>query len=137
QAGMATGPRNRKRSLMRKGSAPEYVRPQAAVSDDEWQKLDDDIYKFLHLRRDEFGRLSEPPSQQFIAEMEAQLKLSDARYELGSYLGLVRLAADLDSTRHTFVTASERGVFHALGRRLTTGRQQGENFDPAMVKRYL
>src|SRR3954471_2222218 len=61
QAGMATGPRNRKRSLMRKGSAPDYVRPQI-TQEDEWQKLDDDIYKFLHLRKDQFGRLPDPPS---------------------------------------------------------------------------
>jgi hypothetical protein len=136
QAGMATGPRNRKRSLMRKGSAPDYLRPYSGP-EDEWQKLDDDIYKFLHLRKDQFGRLVDPPSQQFIAEMEAQLRVSNPRYDLGSYLGLVRLAADLDGTRHTYVTASERGVFHALGRRLTSGRKSGENFDPAMVKRYL
>jgi hypothetical protein len=136
QAGMATGPRNRKRSLLRQGSAPEYLRP-SRQPEDEWQKLDDDIYKFLQLRKDQFGRLADPPSQQFIAEMEAQLKISNPGYDLGSYLGLVRLAADLDSTRHTFVTASERAVFHALGRRLTAGRKAGEYFDPAVVKRYL
>ena len=44
---------------------------------DEWQRLDDDIYKFLHLRRDQFGRLGDPPSHQFIAEMEAQLRFAD------------------------------------------------------------
>jgi hypothetical protein len=137
EAGMATGPRLRKRSLLRPGAAPEYLRPSAASETDEWQRLDDDIYKFLQLRKDQFGRLDGPPSQQFIAEMEAQLRFADPDYELGSYLGLLRLAADLDQTRQTSVTASEKGVFRAFARRITTGRKPGEAFDPDMVKRYL
>lgn len=154
EAGMATGPRQRKRALMRAGRTPEYLRsggggpapvqPGGQVagvnpidSVDEWQRLDDDIYKFLQLRRDQFGRLGEPPSQQFIAEMEAQLRFADPEYELGTYLGLIRMAADLDQTRQTFVTASEKGAFRAFARRITEGRKGDENFDPNMVKRYL
>lgn len=134
--GMATGPRQRKRTLMRPGSGPEYVRSSERDAD-EWQRLDDDIYKFLQLRKDQFGRLGDPPSQQFIAEMEAQLKFADSEYELGTYLGLVRMAADLDQTRQTFVTASEKGLFRSFARRITNGRKAGEAFDPSMVKRYL
>lgn len=139
EAGMATGPRHRKRALMRPGRAPEYLRSGGPDSDpgDPWQRLDDDIYKFLQLRRDQFGRLSAPPSQQFIAEMEAQLRFADPEYELGTYLGLLRMAADLDQTRLTCVTASEMGAFRAFARRLTDGRKEGESFDPDSVKRYL
>ncbi|MDB5048175.1 MAG: hypothetical protein JWO30_1246 [Fibrobacteres bacterium] len=135
EVGMATGPRHRKRALLRSGPVPDYLDPGES-SPDEWQKLDDDIYKFLQLRRDQFGRMLAPPSQQFIAEMEAQLKLSDAGYELGSFLGLLRQAADLDQTRQTYVTASEKNTFHAFARRITEGRKSGESFDPGMVKRY-
>jgi hypothetical protein len=133
--GMATGPRHRKRALMRAVPAPDYLDPGETLQD-EWQKLDDDIYKFLYLRRDQFGRMDMQPSQQFIAEMEAQLKFADPGYELGSYLGLLRQAADLDQTRQTYVTASEKSTFHAFARRITEGRKTGEAFDPGMVKRY-
>jgi hypothetical protein len=135
EVGMATGPRHRKRALLRSASLPDYLVPGESAAD-PWQKLDDDIYKFLQVRRDQFGRMSAPPSQQFIAEMESQLKLADPDYELGSYLGLLRQAADLDQTRHTYVTASEKGAFHAFARRVTEGRRSGESFDPGMVKRY-
>lgn len=135
EVGMATGPRHRKRALLRAVSVPDYLDPGAA-SADPWQKLDDDIYKFLQVRKDQFGRMSAPPSQQFIAEMESQLKLADPDYELGNYLGLLRQAADLDQTRQTYVTASEKGAFHAFARRITDGRKAGEAFDPGMVKRY-
>jgi hypothetical protein len=135
EVGMATGPRHRKRALMRAAPAPDYLDP-AELPHDEWQKLDDDIYKFLQLRKDQFGRMEAPPSHQFIAEMEAQLKYADPGYELGSFLGLLRQAADLDQTRQTYVTASEKGTFHAFARRIGEGRKQGESFDPAMVKRY-
>ncbi|MDQ3001942.1 MAG: hypothetical protein M3Y08_11870 [Fibrobacterota bacterium] len=135
EVGMATGPRHRKRSLLRACPAPDYLDPVES-SPDEWQKLDDDIYKFLQVRRDQFARLASPPSQQFISEMEAQLKLSDNRYDLGSYLGLLRQAADLDQTRQTYVTASEKSTFHAFARRITEGRKTGEVFDPGMVKRF-
>src|SRR5690606_15948942 len=50
--------------------------------------------------------------------------------------GLLRQAADLDQTRQTYVTASEKSAFHALARRLTAGRRHGEAFDPEMVKRF-
>lgn len=136
EVGMATGPRHRKRALLRAGTLPDYLNPEETVTD-EWQKLDDDIYKFLQVRKDQFARLASPPSHQFLAEMESQLKFNDPDYELGSYLGLMRQASDLDQTRQTFVTASERGAFHAFARRLTGGRKQGESFDPGMVKRYL
>lgn len=135
EVGMATGPRHRKRALLRAGPVPDYLDP-AESAPDEWQKLDDDIYKFLQLRKDQFGRMAAPPSQQFIAEMEAQLRLADPGYELGSFLGLMRQAADLDQTRQTYVTASEKNTFHAFARRLTEGRRAGESFDPGMVKRY-
>jgi hypothetical protein len=135
EVGMATGPRHRKRALMRGTSVPDYLDPGETATD-PWQKLDDDIYKFLQVRKDQFGRMSAPPSQQFIAEMESQLKLADPDYELGNYLGLLRQAADLDQTRHTYVTASEKGAFHAFARRITDGRKAGETFDPGMVKRY-
>ena len=135
EVGMATGPRHRKRALLRAGSVPDYLDPEGITSD-PWQKLDDDIYKFLQIRKDQFGRMSAPPSQQFIAEMESQLKLADPDYELGNYLGLLRQAADLDQTRQTYVTASEKGAFHAFARRITDGRKAGETFDPGMVKRY-
>lgn len=135
EVGMATGPRHRKRALLRAGSVPEYLDPEG-IHSDPWQKLDDDIYKFLQVRKDQFGRMSAPPSQQFIAEMESQLKLADPDYELGNYLGLLRQAADLDQTRQTYVTASEKGAFHAFARRITDGRKAGEAFDPGMVKRY-
>ncbi len=136
EVGMATGPRQRNRALMRPGTAADYLDP-AETKIDEWQKLDDDIYKFLQLRKDQFGRLGSPPSHQFIAEMEAQLKFNEPAYALGAYLGLLRQAADLDQTRQTFVTASEKGAFHAFARRLTQGRKDGDVFDPSMVKRYL
>jgi hypothetical protein len=135
EVGMATGPRHRKRALMRSNPAPDYLEAADAFQD-EWQKLDDDIYKFLQLRKDQFARLPAPPSQQFVAEMEAQLRLTDGEYELGSFLGLLRQAADLDQTRQTYVTASEKNVFHAFARRITEGRKSGEAFDPSMVKRY-
>ncbi len=135
EVGMATGPRHRKRILLRAGTLPDYLNPDETVTD-EWQKLDDDIYKFLQVRKEQFSRLASPPSHQFLAEMESQLKFNDPDYELGSYLGLMRQASDLDQTRQTFVTASERGAFHAFARRLTEGRRQGEAFDPGMVKRY-
>ncbi len=135
EVGMATGPRHRKRALLRIGPTPDYLHPGEANAD-EWQKLDDDIYKFLQVRKDQFGRMPAPPSQQFISEMEAQLKLSDGEYELGSFLGLLRQAADLDQTRQTYVTASEKNTFHAFARRITDGRKSGETFDPGMVKRY-
>lgn len=135
EVGMATGPRHRKRALMRTASAPDYLDP-SELPNDEWQKLDDDIYKFLQLRRDQFGRMDTPPSHQFIAEMEAQLKTADPGYEMGTYLGLLRQAADLDQTRQTYVTASEKGTFHAFARRIGEGRKPGESFDPGMVKRY-
>jgi hypothetical protein len=135
EVGMATGPRHRKRALMRAGSVPDYLDP-SELPNDEWQKLDDDIYKFLHLRRDQFGRMDTHPSHQFIAEMEAQLKSADPGYEMGTYLGLLRQAADLDQTRQTYVTASEKGTFHAFARRIGEGRKPGECFDPGMVKRY-
>jgi hypothetical protein len=135
EVGMATGPRHRKRALLRAGPTPDYLDTVESTTD-EWQKLDDDIYKFLQVRRDQFARLVSPPSQQFISEMEAQLKLSDNRYDLGSYLGLLRQAADLDQTRQTYVTASEKSTFHAFARRITDGRKTGEAFDPEMVKRY-
>lgn len=138
EAGMATGPRHRKRSLLRPGGAPDYLRESVATADiDSWQCLDDDTYRFLLLRQDQLGRLADPPSQQFITEMEAQLRFADPTYEIGTYLGLVRMAADLDQTRQTYVTASEKGVFSAFARRLTAGRKAGENFDPDMVRRYL
>ncbi len=73
---MATGPRHRKRALMRAVALPDYLEP-AEIAPDTWQKLDDDIYKFLQVRKDQFGRMAAPPSQQFIAEMESQLKLAD------------------------------------------------------------
>ncbi|MBW8887882.1 MAG: hypothetical protein JF616_09015 [Fibrobacteres bacterium] len=135
EVGMATGPRHRKRALMRTASVPDYLDP-SELPNDEWQKLDDDIYKFLHLRKDQFGRMDTHPSHQFIAEMEAQLKSADPGYELGTYLGLLRQAADLDQTRQTYVTASEKGTFHAFARRIGEGRKPGESFDPGMVKRY-
>jgi hypothetical protein len=135
EVGMATGPRHRKRSLLRSGTLPDYLNSHETLTD-EWQKLDDDIYKFLQIRKEQFSRLGSPPSHQFIAEMESQLKYNDPEYQLGSYLGLIRQAGDLDQTRLTFVTASERSAFHAFGRRLTQGRKQGESFDPGMVKRY-
>ncbi|HKP95710.1 MAG TPA: hypothetical protein VJ385_08130 [Fibrobacteria bacterium] len=135
EVGMATGPRHRKRALLRAGPVPDYLDPGELVPDG-WQKLDDDIYKFLQLRRDQFSRLAAPPSQQFIAEMEAQLRLSHPGYEPGSFLGLLRQAADLDQTRQTYVTASEKNTFHAFARRITEGRKTGEAFDPGMVKRY-
>ena len=135
EAGMATGPRPKNRSLLRPGSLPDYLNPDETVTD-EWQKLDDDIYKFLQIRKDQFARHSSPPSYQFIAEMEGQLKHNDSGYGLGSFLGLMRQAADLDQTRETYVTASERGAFHAFLRRITDGRRAGEVFDPAMVNRY-
>jgi len=135
EVGMATGPRHRKRALMRAVSLPDYLDP-AEIAPDPWQKLDDDIYKFLQVRKDQFGRMTAPPSQQFIAEMESQLKLTDPEYELGSYLGLMRQAADLDQTRQTYVTASEKSAFHAFARRITAGRKSGETFDPGMVKRF-
>ncbi len=135
EIGMATGPRQTNRSLLRPGSLPDYLNPEEMLTD-EWGKLDDDIYKFLQLRKDQFARQGSPPSHQFIAEMESQLKFNDPNYELGSYLALIRQAADLDQTRQTFVTASERSAFHAFARRLTEGKRPGEHFDPAMVKRY-
>lgn len=135
EVGMATGPRHRKRALLRPGSTLDYIDP-AEIHHDVWQKLDDDIYKFLQVRKDQFGRMDAPPSHQFIAEMEAQLKFGDGEYELGSYLGLLRQAADLDQTRQTYVTASEKNTFHAFARRITEGRKTGEAFDPGMVKRY-
>ncbi len=135
EVGMATGPRHRKRALMRAVPVLDYIDP-AELLQDEWQKLDDDIYKFLQLRKDQFGRMDAPPSHQFIAEMEAQLKFAAPEYDLGSYLGLLRQAADLDQTRQTYVTASEKGTFHAFARRITEGRKKGEAFDPDMVKRY-
>ena len=135
EVGMATGPRRRKRALMRAVPVPDYLEPSESPQD-VWQKLDDDIYKFLQLRKDQFGRMDAPPSHQFIAEIEAQLRSADSGYELGTYLGLVRQAADLDQTRQTYVTASEKGTFHAFARRIGEGRRQDENFDPAMVKRY-
>jgi hypothetical protein len=135
EVGMATGPRHRKRALMRAGPRPDYIDP-SEIAHDEWQKLDDDIYKFLQVRKDQFGRMDAPPSQQFISETEAQLKLADPGYELGTYLGLLRQAADLDQTRQTYVTASEKGTFHAFARRIGEGRKPGESFDPGMVKRY-
>lgn len=132
---MATGPRHRNRALLRPGPVPDYLIP-GEISPDELQKLDDDIYKFLHVRKDQFSRMGVPPSQQFIAEMESRLKSEDPEYALGSYLGLLRQAADLDQTRQTYVTASEKGTFHAFARRLTEGRKEGESFDPDMVKRF-
>jgi hypothetical protein len=48
----------------------------------------------------------------------------------------LRQAADLDQTRQTYVTASEKGTFHAFARRIGEGRKPGETFDPGMVKRY-
>ncbi|MEO6094685.1 MAG: hypothetical protein ABIW76_03050 [Fibrobacteria bacterium] len=135
EVGMATGPRHRKRALLRAIPLPDYLDP-GEMTQDPWQKLDDDIYKFLQVRKDQFGRMSAPPSQQFLAEMESQLKLADPDYDLGSFLGLMRQAADLDQTRQTYVTASEKGAFHAFARRITEGRRNGENFDPGMVKRY-
>lgn len=135
EAGMATGPRFRNRSLLRSGSSPDYLHA-SQESVDAWQKLDDDIFKFLQLRKDQFGRMADPPSHQFIAELEAQLKFGDPGYELGTYLGLVRLAADLDQTRNTHVTASEKNAFHVFRRRISEGRKEGESFDPEMVKRY-
>jgi hypothetical protein len=135
EVGMATGPRHRKRALLRAIALPDYLDP-GEMAQDPWQKLDDDIYKFLQVRKDQFGRMGAPPSQQFIAEMESQLKLADPDYELGSFLGLMRQAADLDQTRQTYVTASEKGAFHAFARRIGEGRRNGENFDPGMVKRY-
>lgn len=135
EVGMATGPRHRKRALMRAARVPDYLDP-AELPNDEWQKLDDDIYKFLQVRKDQFGRMDAPPSHQFIAEMEAGLKQADPGYELGTYLGLLRQAADLDQTRQTYVTASEKGTFHAFARRIGEGRKPGESFDPGMVKRY-
>ncbi len=135
EVGMATGPRHRKRALMRQVAAPDYLDP-AELPADEWLKLDDDIYKFLQVRKDQFGRMDAPPSHQFIAEMEAHLKYADPMYELGTYLGLLRQAADLDQTRQTYVTASEKGTFHAFARRIGEGSKPGESFDPGMVKRY-
>ncbi len=135
EVGMATGPRNRKRALIRFGSQPDYLHA-GENQIDEWQKLDDDTYKFLQMRKQQFARMHSPPSHQFIAEMESQFKYNDPNYEFGSFLGLMRQAADLDQTRQTFVTASERSAVHAFARRLTHGRRQGEVFDPGMVKRY-
>jgi hypothetical protein len=135
EVGMATGPRHRKRALLRASPVLDYLEPAEGKAD-PWQKLDDDIYKFLQVRKDQFGRMQAPPSQQFISEMEAQLKQSDSEYELGSFLGLLRQAADLDQTRQTYVTASEKNAFHAFERRITDGRKTGEAFDPGMVKRY-
>lgn len=135
EAGMATGPRRRRRALMRIAPVPDYLEP-GETAQDEWQKLDDDIYKFLHLRRDQFGRMDAPPSHQFVSEVEARLKQADPEYEFGTYLGLLRQAADLDQTRQTYVTASEKGTFHALARRIEDGRLRGEYFDPEMVRRY-
>src|SRR3954470_10021904 len=67
EVAMATGPRYRKRALFRPGQIPDYLRASEAHTD-EWQKLDDDIYKFIQIRKDQFGRLGTPPSHQFIAE---------------------------------------------------------------------
>lgn len=128
-AGMATGPRFRHRSLERPGLQPDYL---VTSSDDfnPWNRLDDDIYKFLHYRKAQFGEVGMPPSYQFLAEVEVQLKRTKSDYELGNFLGLVRLAADLDQTGSTFVTASELGALHALWRRASTPLRPGEHFDP-------
>ncbi len=135
EAGMATGPRFRHRSLDRPGLVPDYL-VDAASDEDPWRRLDDDIYKFLQYRKPQFGSVGQPPSQQFLAEVESQLKRSRSDYELGNYLGLMRLAADLDQTGDTYVTASERGALHALWRRAAISRKSGEHFDPYRVEAY-
>jgi hypothetical protein len=133
EAGMATGPRFRHRSLERPGLQPDYLH-ESVVDADPWRRLDDDIYKFLQFRKSQFGTVGQPPSYQFLAEVEVQLKRTKSAYELGSYLGLIRLAADLDETGGTFVTASERGALHALLRRAASPRKPGEHFDPVRVE---
>jgi hypothetical protein len=132
EAGMATGPRFRHRALDRLGVQPDYLLV-GSHDFDPWQRLDDDIYKFLQSRKPQFGQVGQPPSYQFLAEVEVQLKKTRGDYELGSYLGLVRLAADLDQTGTTFVTASERGAMHALWRRAAFSVKPGEHYDPYRV----
>lgn len=133
EAGMATGPRFRHRSLDRLGAEPDYL--MGGHEDfDPWRRLDDDIYKFLQYRKPQMGVIGQPPSYQFLAEVEVQLKKTKSDYELGSYLGLMRLAADLDQTGSTYVTASERGALHALWRRAAYSRKSGEHFDPYRVE---
>jgi hypothetical protein len=129
EAGMATGPRFRHRSLDRPGLQPDYL-ITANEDADPWRRLDDDIYKFLQFRKTQFGEVGQPPSYQFLAEVEVQLKRTKGDYELGNFLGLVRLAADLDQTGTTFVTASELGALHALWRRAAAPTKAGEHFDP-------
>jgi len=132
---MATGPRFRHRSLERPGGQPDYL--LAGQEDaDPWRRLDDDIYKFLQFRKPQLGQSGIPPSYQFLAEIEVQLKKNRPDYELGAYLGLVRLAADLDQTGSTFVTASERGALHALWRRASHSKKADEHFDPRRVARF-
>lgn len=136
EVGMATGPRFRKRALFRPGDVPAYIDPAWGNVESE-QKLDDDIYKFLQLRRQQFSRLETPPSHQFIAEVEHSLRRIQGAEAAGSYLGLVRLAADVDLTRETLVTATEKSTLNALGRRLSVGKKADEFFDPRMVQDYL
>ncbi len=136
EAGMATGPRIRRRSFMRPGMMPEYVSP-ALASADTWQRLDDDVYKFLQVRRPQFADHLEAPSHQFIMEVETQFVGTRRDYDPGTFLGLVRLAADLDDTRRTLVTASEHNGFFALARRLTSSRREDEHFDPRQTELFL
>jgi hypothetical protein len=136
EVGMATGPRFRKRALFRPSQVPSYIDPAWGHVESE-QKLDEDIYKFLQTRKNQFDQLNNPLSHQFISEVEYSLRKSQGDGAAGSYLGLVRLAADVDQTRETLVTATEKATLNALGRRLSLGRKPDEYFDPAMVQDYL
>ncbi len=134
-AAMATGPRYRQRSLLRPDAKLDFVRP-AQDSREELLKLDDDIYKFIYLRREQLGHRQDLLSHQFIWDVEGQLRADASDYEPGTYLGLLRMAADLDQTGSTHVTSSEKNSFHALGRRATVGRRENEVFDPGLINRY-
>ncbi len=135
ESGMATGPRYRQRSLLRPDAKLDYVRP-SQDSREELNKLDDDIYKFIYLRREQFGRRQDLLSHQFIWDVEGKLRSHAPEYEVGAYLGLLRMAADLDQTGQTHVTSSEKNTFHAFGRRATVGRGEGEIFDASLINRY-
>ncbi len=132
EVGMATGPRFRARSINRVRQQLDYL--ERSTDTDEWQKLDDDIYKFVHSRHKQLQGMINPLSHQFIFEVENQLLREANDYEIGNFLALVRLAADLDETRATFITASEKQCLHIFLRRLK--QNTDENFDPESVKHF-
>ena len=125
EAGIATGPRQRRRVFKRQEKFPDFIAPLEKNVSEDWRTLDDDIYKFAQIRGRQLLQNRQPISHQFIFEVESDLKAKSTNYALGSYLGIVRLAADLDQTRQNQLTGSEKNALHLLNRRL--GYQKSNN----------